>query len=114
MRASRPAAAAYAESALAALPAEGIASRFTPSSRHIEIAQESPRALNDPVGFSPSSLTRRLPAPMRAPVRFAGNSGVIPSPSETIDFWSRTGRAGAYRHMEFTAEVSDSRGHSFL
>ena len=43
--------------ALAALPAEGIATFRMPSSTHMEMAQESPRALNEPVGFSPSSFT---------------------------------------------------------
>ena len=36
-----------------------------PSSTHMEMAQESPRALNDPVGFRPSSLISRSVAPMR-------------------------------------------------
>jgi hypothetical protein len=74
-----------AESALAALPAEGIARTLTPSSTHMEIAQESPRALKEPVGFSPSSLISRSFAPMRAPVRRTDSSGVIPSPSEIIE-----------------------------
>ena len=55
--------------ALAALPAEGIATFLMPSSTHIETAQERPRALNDAVGFSPSSFTHSCSAPMRAPSR---------------------------------------------
>ena len=78
--------------ALAALPAEGIATFLMPSSTHMETAQESPRALNEPVGFRPSSFTHRSSAPMRAPSRRVRTSGVMPSPSETI---GRFGRAAA-------------------
>ena len=39
-----------------AFPADGIASFFRPYFLAMVIAAESPRALNDPVGFSPSSL----------------------------------------------------------
>ncbi len=45
--------------ALAALPAEGMATFRMPSSTHMEMAQASPRALNEAVGFSPSSFTHR-------------------------------------------------------
>jgi hypothetical protein len=71
--------------ALAALPAEGIATFRMPSSTHMETAQERPRALNEAVGFSPSSFTHSsLGADARAqpPVR---TSGVQPSPSVTMD-----------------------------
>ena len=44
---------------MSALPADGIARRPRPSSTHMETAQERPRALNDPVGFRPSSFTIR-------------------------------------------------------
>ncbi len=71
--------------ALAAFPADGIATFWIPSSRHIETAQLSPRALNDPVGFSPSSFTHRWSEPSRAPSRRACTSGVQPSPSVTTD-----------------------------
>src|SRR5438093_1306796 len=63
MWASMPAAAAYAAMALAALPADGIATFLIPSSTAIVTAQESPRALKEPVGFSPSSLIQRSEAP---------------------------------------------------
>jgi len=42
-----------------AFPAVGIATFVISSSRHIETAQDSPRALNDPVGLIPSSLSHR-------------------------------------------------------
>ena len=46
--------------ALAALPAEGMASLRMPSSTAMETAQERPRALNEPVGLRPSSFTHKL------------------------------------------------------
>src|ERR1700745_488044 len=98
MCASMPAAAAYAASALAAFPAEGIATFLIPSSTHIDTAHESPRALNDAVGFRPSSLTHSESAPMRAPMRLVRSSGVQPSPRDTMDA-SAGGSTGAYRHM---------------
>ena len=81
--------------ALAALPAEGMATLRMPSSTHIETAQESPRALNEPVGFSPSSFTQSASAPMRAPRRAVRTSGVQPSPSETMDVCRAGGSTGA-------------------
>ncbi len=99
MNASIPAAAAYAAIAPAALPADGIATLVIPSSTHIEIAHESPRALNDPVGLMPSSFTHRSFAPSRAPSRLVWISGVMPSPRLTIAAGFDTGSTGAYRHM---------------
>src|ERR1039458_2770670 len=93
-----PAAAAYAARALAALPAEGIATLRMPSSTHIEMAQAKPRALKDAVGFNPSSLTQSASAPNRAPSRLVRTSGVQPSPKLTIEV-SAGGSTGAYRHM---------------
>ena len=83
-----PAAAAYAASAPPAFPAVGAARAFTPSLFARVTAAVIPRALNDPVGFSPSSFTykfSRYPVPhgIAAPSRFAWISGVIPSPSDT-------------------------------
>src|ERR1700689_3098270 len=83
----------------AALPAEGIATFLTPSSTHIEIAQDNPRALNDPVGLIPSSFTHTSDAPSREPRRLVWISGVIPSPSETMAAGFETGSTGAYRHI---------------
>ncbi len=93
--ASIPAAAAYAAIAPAALPADGIATFCTPSSTHIEIAHDNPRALNDPVGLIPSSFTHRSLAPSRAPNRLVLISGVMPSPRLTIAAGFDTGSTGA-------------------
>src|SRR6266581_796748 len=84
--------------ALPALPAEGIATLRMPSSAHIEIAQERPRALNEAVGLSPSSFTQSASEPIRAPSRLVLTSGVQPSPSVTMKR-SAGGSTGAYRHM---------------
>ena len=45
-----------AANALAALPADGTTSFFMPYCRAMVTAAQRPRALNDPVGFSPSSF----------------------------------------------------------
>ena len=71
--------------ALAAFPAEGIASLRIPSSTAIDTAQDKPRALNDPVGFRPSSLIQSCSAPILAPRRAARTSGVMPSPNEIME-----------------------------
>src|ERR1017187_9731997 len=105
--ASIPAAAAYAAMALAALPAEGIATFLIPSSTHMETAHESPRALNEAVGFSPSSFTQSCSAPMRAPSLLVRTSGVQPSPRVTTDA-SAAGSTGAYRHI-FAGPLATSR-----
>src|SRR6266478_3710625 len=112
MTAGSPAAAAYAASAPPALPAVGAAKAFAPSCFARETAAVMPRALNEPVGFNPSSLMYSpckpslslpadspvddidrfavAPAPVieprekiDAPRRTACTSGVIPSPSDT-------------------------------
>src|ERR1022692_173218 len=83
--------------ALAALPADGIATFRMPSSTHMETAHASPRALNEAVGLSPSSFTQSCSAPMRAPSRFVRTSGVQPSPRVTT-LASAGGSPGAYRH----------------
>ena len=48
-----------------------------------ETPTAAPRALNDPVGSSPSSLISRRATPSSAPSRGAGSSGVMPSPRVT-------------------------------
>src|SRR5438874_1769483 len=90
MCASMLAAAAYAASALPAFPAEGIATFLILKALAALIAAEIPRALNDPVGFSPSSLIQTFGNSR------LGRSGVEPSPSETgedahpsdLTFWA--------------------------
>src|SRR5260370_21994628 len=95
--------------ALAAFAAEGMAHFLMPSSMAIEMAQDRPRALNEPVGFRPSSLTHRSDAPMRRPRWRVRISGVIPSPNETMDS-GRGGPIGAYCHMLFGPPPTWSRG----
>ena len=51
-----PPRAQYDASAPPALPADGAVSRISPSSFARDTADDSPRALNEPVGFCPSSL----------------------------------------------------------
>src|SRR5712692_10929383 len=67
MTAGSPAAAAYAASAPPALPAVGAASAFAPSCLARDTAAVIPRALNEPVGFSPSSLMYRRFRPPSPP-----------------------------------------------
>src|SRR6202022_3769411 len=100
MCASRPAAAAYAASAPAALPAEGIASFLSPYRRAMVTHAESPRALNDPVGLSPSSLMKILGYSRLASI------GVKPSPSETGE---ASGRTSLYRHIVAVGPAAFSR-----
>src|SRR5580693_4087934 len=82
-----------------------------PSSTHIDTAQESPRALKEPVGLIPSSFTHKLLAPSRLPNLRVLSRGVIPSPSETMEDGSRTGSTGAYRHIVEGPLASASRLH---
>ena len=96
--AGTPARAAYAAMAPPALPAVGMASEAMPSSTARDTAMHRPRALNEPVGLSPSSLSWRLLSPTRLPMRGAASSGVPPSPSSRRNRGSRTGRMSAYRH----------------
>jgi hypothetical protein len=64
---ARPAAAAYAAAALPALPAVGSAIVFAPRYFARVIAADWPRALNELVGLSDSSLTYRRSRPSDAP-----------------------------------------------
>jgi hypothetical protein len=41
-----------------------------------------PRALNEPMGLTPSALRSRSGQPKAAPNRSGGSSGVLPCPSE--------------------------------
>jgi hypothetical protein len=69
------------------LPVEAHISAVAPWSIALETATVIPRSLNDPVGFTPSFLTKTSqPRPTRA-LNFGENtSGVLPSPSE-ITLW---------------------------
>src|SRR5713226_7457147 len=90
MTAGSPAAAAYAASAPPALPAVGAARAFAPSCLARETAVVIPRALNEPVGFNPSSLmysrcNPSLPLPVDSPVREIDHFAVAPAPVVEID-----------------------------
>ena len=54
-----------------------------PNSAAREMAADMPRALNDPVGFNPSSLMYKFGTPIFRPMDSACNNGVNPSPRLT-------------------------------
>jgi len=81
--------------ALPAFPAEGSATAVIPSSFARLTAMHSPRALNDAVGFCPSSFTQQRATPIRDASRGASIMGVHPSPRRTALAGSRTGRSSA-------------------
>ena len=89
--ASTPARAAYAATAPPALPADGMVNPVAPSSTAFDTAADSPRALNEAVGLTPSSLISRLEQPSRAPRRSARAIGVNPSPRLITPAGLRTG-----------------------
>ena len=93
-----PAAAAYAASAPPALPAEGAARCFAPSSTARLTATAMPRALNEPPGLRLSRFTVRLSRPSEPPSRGAGWSGVAPSPRWVMKSHLRTGSSSRQRH----------------
>ena len=92
-RARAPARAAYAASAMPALPAVGTTKRVAPAAVARVTAAASPRALKEPVGLTPSSLTHSRAKPCMAARRSTRSSGVPPSPSET---GSSCGRSGSH------------------
>ena len=69
-----------------------MASRVAPSSLARETPTAAPRALKEPVGSRPSSLTSSRGRPSSAPRRGAGSSGVIPSPRVTTCSAAETGQ----------------------
>src|SRR6266550_1533194 len=77
----RPAAAAYAAAALPAFPAVGSATVFAPRYFARVIAADCPRALNELVGFSDSSLMYSRSRPSDPQSERAWMRGVNPSPS---------------------------------
>ena len=81
--ASSPARDAYAAIALPALPAVGIDSTLAPRWNARVTAADRPRALNELVGLSDSSLMSNRSSPSDRPSRGAWSRGVQPSPSET-------------------------------
>src|SRR3954470_2160946 len=111
MRTGMPAAAPYAHKAAPALPAVGATSPGTPIAFARVTAALMPRALNDAVGLSPSSLIQSAFTPMAAANFGAAMIGVPPSPSETGSSLSRSGRTAAYRHMSHRSRIADRSGH---
>src|SRR5437899_6426186 len=80
-----PARAAYAAAEADVFPVEAHISAGAPRSIALETATVIPRSLNDPVGLSPSFLTKTShPRPTRALNFGEKTSGVFPSPSEII------------------------------
>src|SRR5215468_4847244 len=94
-----PAQAAYAASALPALPADGTDKVVAPRYLARVTAADCPRALNELVGLSDSSFTKRLSTPTLAPSLRAWTSGVNPSPSVTGSSPSKSGISSRYRHI---------------
>src|ERR1700687_484253 len=74
------------------------------------IAADWPRALNEFVGLSDSSLMYTWSRPNRAPSDRAGSRGVNPSPSVIGSSPSRSGINSRYRHMVGSRPVQLSRG----
>src|SRR6266487_5134041 len=78
-----PARAAYAAAEAEVFPVDAQMSAVVPHSLALDTATVIPRSLNDPVGLSPSFLTKTSqPRPTRALNLGENNSGVFPSPSE--------------------------------
>ena len=78
---SRPAAAAWAATALARLPVEAQATVWKPSSRALASATDTTRSLNEWVGLAASFLTHTSPSPSASASRGARTSGVQPAGS---------------------------------
>ena len=91
--------------ALAALPADGIATFLMPSSTHIETAQERPRALNDAGGIEPFVLhPKRFRADARA--QTAGPHQRRPALAQRDDR-----RFGRRQHRRVAPHVRRTVGH---
>ena len=95
----RPHRAAYTAAAPPALPADGMTNPLAPSVRARVSAMPRPRALNDPVGFWPSSLPQIFRIPKWAASRGRSRSGVPPSPSVTGGSDSSRGVSSRNRYM---------------
>src|SRR3954471_3035783 len=105
--AGMPAAAAYAAIAFAALPADGTDSVDAFRCHARVTAAERPRALNEFVGLSDSSLTYRRSSPIDVPSRFAWTSGVQPSPRVSGCSPSKSGINSRYRHIVGSRPASE-------
>src|SRR5215813_5380314 len=74
-----PARAAYAATEAEVFPVEAQHTDVNPSALATEMAADIPESLNDPVGFIPKCLDRRLRRRRVLAACFSGNSGVLPS-----------------------------------
>src|ERR1700744_5572399 len=90
-----PARAAEAAALALVLPVEAQITAWAPRPAAALMATVMPRSLNEPVGFSPSTL-RETSQPVRADSTGAGSSGVPPSNSVTTGVVSSTGSRSRY------------------
>src|SRR5262249_57301537 len=79
-----PARAAYAATEAEVFPVEAQHTDVNPSALATEMAADIPESLNDPVGFIPKCLDRRLRRRRVLAACFSGNSGVLPSARVTM------------------------------
>src|SRR5213076_1704241 len=87
-----PARAAYAAAEAEVFPVDAQMSALVPHSIALDTATVIPRSLNEPVGLTPSFLTKTSqPRPMRSLNRGEYISGVFPSPSELTGVTGETG-----------------------
>src|SRR3954468_8319464 len=112
MRTGIPAAEPYAARAAPAFPAVGATNPATPIARARVTAALIPRALNDAVGFSPSSLIQTVRTPIALAMLGAAIIGVAPSPSDTGSSLSSSGSTAEYLHMSQRALICDRSGHA--
>src|SRR5687767_6027343 len=94
-----PAAAEYAATEAAALPVDITVAVVKPSSFALEIPTLLLRSFSDPVGRTVSFFKYRLVSSTRSPRPRALISGVLPSPSETIQDRSSTGKKSNQRQI---------------
>src|ERR671914_1228457 len=94
-----PAAAEYAATEAAALPVDITVAVAKPNSFALEIPTLLLRSFNDPVGRTVSFFRYRLAIPACSPRRRALISGVLPSPSETMQDRSSTGKKSNQRQI---------------
>ena len=79
-----PAFAAYAAREAEVFPVEAHPTTLAPSSLAWETPMVIPLSLKEPVGFSPSNLTKVFSTPSSAPRALVGYRGVPPSWIETL------------------------------
>jgi hypothetical protein len=92
----------------------GIAMWVMPSAFAIDTAITRPRALNEPVGRRPSSLTMISPPPSFLASRGREMSGVASSPRLTMSWALRTGSSSRHFHSPSGRAFSASLVSAFL